>query len=416
MVVAFVSFSVILVIGYSLLSARFFSLGVAQVIRDNMEITVDNYHRSVPRERRKDVDYWGSIRITTDWKQMPAGVREFFPDPVDPSGKLHIAGNTVSFKRPGADYYLLAVRRGNTVYYASQWAGFSSPLGIFGWNSMANIRFLIVLSCCIGMGIAIVLWLVMRQVSQPMIALDRWANGLNEETVKTEIPDFHYLELNGLASLLRGKIADEYERMERDQQFLHYASHELRTPVTIINQNVEVLGKVMGQDTEGSRMMSERALKRLGRAAGNMAALIETLLWLGRETTGELPRNEVRIDRLLKETVKSLAFLLKGKKIKVSLDLDPADIRAAEAPLRIVLANLVRNAFQHASGGRVKVKQTGGVIVIVNDDNGDGADKNLGFGFGLGLTSRLVRKMGWSYSKRVGPEGYTVTIGIDREQ
>lgn len=343
---------------------------------------------------------------------MPEVVKRSFSAPLLPSKKLHIAKKTGLLRKQEPGWYVVAVRKGETVYYVSQWGGFSSPLGSFGWNSNENIRFLVVLSCFIGIGLTIAFWLIIRRISQPMSALNIWAKQLDGETVKKEIPDFYYRELNELAALLRQKIAKEYEHIERNQQFLHYASHELRTPITIISQNTELLRKVMSLDTERARMMEEKAVKRLSRASENMGALIETLLWMGRKSPEDLPRKEIRIDSLIGEIVKSLAFLLKGKKIKVNLDTTPTSILAAEAPLRIVLTNLIRNAFYHTSKGNVKICQTAGIVTVTNEDIGNNKNSNLGFGFGLRLTSKLVRKMDWSYRNMAGPKGHMVSIAI----
>lgn len=395
-ILAFFSFSAILIAGYSVLSARFFSMGVAHVIVDNMVITVDNYHRSVAGDSRKDVDYWGTYRITRDWRNMPAGVRRAFPEALPPSGQLRVAKQADPVKRSAASYYVLAVEKDDTVYYVSQWTGFSTPLGIFGWNSNKNIRFLVILSCSIGAAIAVILWFVIRAVSQPITGLNDWAQHLDRYTVKEKIPDFSFVELNELATLLHGKIAAEHEQLERGLQFVHHASHELRTPVTAISQNVEVLNRVLPLDTTRSKAMAQRALMRLGRATENIGSLIETLLWVGRDSSNPPQSSEIRIDRLVRQIVRNLAFLLKGKGIKVKLETCPGVVFAPEAPLRIVLTNLIRNAFQHTSEGTVLIRLEKGGVSISNSETA--CANALGFGFGLDLTRRLVGRMNWSYN------------------
>lgn len=413
-ILAFVFLTGLLILGYSLLSARFFNQGVSRVITDNMEITVEIYHRSIPKDSRKPIYYFGNYRITTDWKYMPDTVKASFPTIIPPSKKLYIANNAGLLNKLGSNYYIMAVQKEDITYYVCQWIGFSTPPGIFGWNSMENIRSLIVLSCVIGIGIAIVLWLIAKHITRPMFALSLWTKNLDKEKIENDIPDFHYQELNELASLLREKFTAEQENMKREQEFLHNASHELRTPITIISQNIEVLNKVHSIDTKQARMMENKAVKRLGRAANNISALMETLLWIGSKKTIDLPRKEIQLDRFLNEMIESLAFLLKGKHIKLDIQTSPAVINVPEAPLRIILANLIRNAFHHTSGGTVIIHQTAGVISIINDDIENNNKDNLGFGFGLSLTAKLIDKMDWSYQNEARPGGHKVIIRLDQ--
>lgn len=160
--------------------------------------------------------------------------------------------------------------------------------------------------------------------------------------------------------------------------------------------------------------MENKAVKRLGRAANNISALMETLLWIGSKKTIDLPRKEIQLDRFLNEMIESLAFLLKGKHIKLDIQTSPAVINVPEAPLRIILANLIRNAFHHTSGGTVIIHQTAGVISIINDDIENNNKDNLGFGFGLSLTAKLIDKMDWSYQNEARPGGHKVIIRLDQ--
>lgn len=415
-ILAFLFFTFSLILGYSILSARFFSHGVARVITDSMENTIETYHISEARKNKKDFDYWGSFRITTNWEYMPKTVKRSFPTPIPPTQELFVAKSVRSSREPGPDYYVMASQRGNTTYYVSQWAGFSTPLGTFGWNSNDNIRLLIVISCFIGIGTAIFLWLIIRQTSRPMASLNQWANQLDIDTIKQAIPDFYYRELNDLAFLLCEKIAAEQQQLEKDQQFLHFASHELRTPITIISQNIEVLEKIRFMDTEKARTMETNAIKRLGRASENMGELIETLLWVGRGTVDDLPEEKIRLDLLIEDLAHSLNFLLKGKEIKVTLDIRPTTVSVAETPLRIVLSNLIRNAYHHSAGGKISIKQNQGQITITNSCSDSPCSPDSSFGFGLHLTSKLVRKMRWTYLHQTSSTEHSVTVNIRHSQ
>lgn len=412
-IIAVLVFTGILVLGFSVLSARFFSLGVSHVIVDNMEIAVEKIHRDLSEDSLGTYRYWGSYRVTRDWSATPEGVRKVFAEPIAANGKLQIARSSSHSGEKGPDYYLLATTRDNSIYYVSQWAGFSTPLGTFGWNSNENIRFLIVLCCLVGCGIVTVLWLLIRRISQPIVALNAWANRLEGDSVKDVIPDFSYRELNELALLLQDKVAAEHYRLETDRQFLNYTSHELRTPITIIGHNVELLEKILSQDDNQPRTLEKEAVNRLKRAVDNMGALMETLLWLGRNTNLELACEEIRLDRLLAETVENLRFLINGREIEISLDTESAILLIPKIPLEIILANLVRNAFHHTPMGRVSIIQKACSVTITNTMDGWETGSGQGTGFGLNLTAKLIKKMGWCYQSKKGLSEYTVSVVIE---
>ncbi len=84
-----------------------------------------------------------------------------------------------------------------------------------------------------------------------------------------------------------------------------------------------------------------------------------------------------------------------------------------EAAARIVLGNVVRNAFQHTLRGIIHISQHGGVVEVVNymaresDLAGD-----IGFGLGLELTRRLTARLDWLYTSQAFPGRNVVTVRL----
>ncbi|WP_319381848.1 hypothetical protein [Thiomicrorhabdus sp.] len=76
-------------------------------------------------------------------------------------------------------------------------------------------------------------WLL-KAVGKPIERLGEWSKNLSVDTVGEPIPDFRYKELNDLAGLIRHGLVASHRSLEREQRFLQYASHELRTPIAVI--------------------------------------------------------------------------------------------------------------------------------------------------------------------------------------
>lgn len=408
-IIVIVFLSTFLIAVYSFLSAIFFNNGAVSIIRNNITMTFESYLLSVPESKRKNVNYFSDCRITRNWRYMPTSVKRKFPEPIVPSKELHIVYNSTIFASSGQNYFVMAFKRNNVIYYTCQWISFRSSPGVFGWNSTENIRFLIVMSCLMGIVIAIVLWGFIKLISKPMFDLNKWTKTIGT-TLNDPIPDFLYTELNELASLIHASMILEQKNIEKDRQFLQFASHELRTPITIIAQNIEILKRIATLDTMKARHMETKAVNRLERASCNMKNTIETLLWMGREDTNNLPVTPVRLDLLIDEVTENLLYLLKDKDVKIDVSVSPITLNVVEPLLHIILENLVRNAFFHTSSGVIKIHQRDETISIVNDFK---EDENMsGFGFGLKIASSLVDKMNWKYKNESFPGRHRVILSL----
>ena len=188
------------------------------------------------------------------------------------------------------------------------------------------------------------------------------------------------------------------ESLDREHRFLHYASHELRTPITIIRNNIELLHKIK-EHTDPKRVAQQaKVIERIDRASLNMQYLTETLLWLSRNEMQTLPCKQLELDSLLGEMVDEMKYLLDRKDIELKVEKHSCIVFLPEFPVRIVLGNLIRNAFQHTWEGCITIRQQDNRVVVFNPQSPAGADQNeLGFGLGLQLTTQLIQKLGWKY-------------------
>ena len=245
---------------------------------------------------------------------------------------------------------------------------------------------------------AIVLILMQRQISSPVEKLKNWAKKLDKDQLTQPVPNFHYSELNTLADIIRTSLSSVQESLEREQRFLGYASHELRTPIAVTRTNSELLKKMLTKQVSVEKQIA--VLERIERAGLTMTDLTETLLWLNRQEGKLLPSKVVNIGELILQIESDLHYLLQGKEVAVNVSSDDTELEMPEGLLRIVLANLIRNAYQHTYSGQVTIEQSNTKIKITNlnlADDGSDLNDELGFGLGLELTERLVKQYGWGY-------------------
>lgn len=236
-----------------------------------------------------------------------------------------------------------------------------------------------------------------RRMNRQTQQLADWADQLTLENMHEGRPDFRYQEFNRISDRLSGAFQRISALLEREHRFLRNASHELRTPIAVIRANMELLNKM------GFEPRQERPAERIDRASQSMLHITETLLWISRETADQPRVAEVNIQAMLLEMTEDLSYLLKDKPVTLALNssaeagLSKNDVvNLAVTPFRIVLTNLIRNAFQHTQEGDVQVQCLAGRVIINNTDNGLAhGNRDDSFGLGLMLSQQICERMGW---------------------
>lgn len=116
-------------------------------------------------------------------------------------------------------------------------------------------------------------------------------------------------------------VRESYQRLK---QFTADASHELRSPITLIQTNVQVALT----DPEPELQLHRQQLKVVERLTQRLGRLVDDLLFLARQDSGIVQKSfsECPLDALLMEVVEEQQMLAAEKNILLSLDLvDPPD-------------------------------------------------------------------------------------------
>ena len=194
--------------------------------------------------------------------------------------------------------------------------------------------------------------------------------------------------------------------VERERNFTRDASHELRSPLTVIKLAAEVLEEETGISDFGGRSVA-----RIKRAARDMEALIQAFLILAREGDVGLPNARFNVNDVAADEVERAQDLVAGKAVVVRI-VHEARI-TLDAPCRVfavLISNLLRNACQYTERGEVVV--TVGRNFVRVDDTGQGmaaeevahafdpfyrgkAAGKGGHGVGLTIVRRLSERFGW---------------------
>jgi len=273
-----------------------------------------------------------------------------------------------------------------------------------------------------------VLWIAHRfnkKVLKPIETLTDMANKVDESSPDSSHPILQdRSEVGQVAQALQQGLERVHNYHQREKDFLQNASHELRTPITVVGTALDIIER---RQALGKTDIS-KALKHIRQAANNMRETTNALLWLSREfdtqknaesaddpstpETAVLDADDIGI--LSENIVEELDYLIEGKDINVSTQVSVNMEIKDPALIRIVLTNLIRNAFEHTFSGKVDIQINDEGISVTDTGIGlnsetkwikRGESSRGSFGLGLNIVSRIAEKKGWSLRLDDRPEG-----------
>jgi heavy metal sensor kinase len=208
-------------------------------------------------------------------------------------------------------------------------------------------------------------WWLMRKTLAPVASLTRAAENMTARNLNESLPrTYNRDELDRLTEVFNAMLARLDDSFHRIREFTLHASHELKTPLTILCGEIET---ALRDDSllpaERERLVSQLdELRRLAR-------IVDGLTLLAKADAGQvrLKMEELRFDELVREANDDAQILAEPQRIQVELDVcEKISIRGDRHRLRQLLLNLADNA--------VKYNQPQGRIVVNLRRNGDFAE------------------------------------------
>ncbi len=281
------------------------------------------------------------------------------------------------------------------------------------FTEIRKIRIGLVLAGCVAFVTFLGLWvgiLLSKSVIVPVVHLADQVKQLEPENLPGHLSEsFTNDEVGVLAKALDQTVQRIRYFVERERRFTRDASHELRTPVTVIKGAVEILKT---HTITGKRSVI-RPLNRIERAVADMENLIEAFLWLGREETLLHSGETCDVVPILDKIVKQFRLLFVDKPVEIELITQEKPVLKIPPPLfQAVVANLIKNAFQSTNEGRICIRVSKDRMVISDTGNGIATCdlpvitepyvrgepfKDKGFGVGLAIVKRLCHRFDWYF-------------------
>ncbi|BDM65736.1 two-component sensor histidine kinase [Shewanella sp. NFH-SH190041] len=245
------------------------------------------------------------------------------------------------------------------------------------------------------------IFLVLRQSFKPVKQIQQSLSRLRDgEITKLELDDIPP-EITPLAQTYNELLDYTTKQIERSRNNMGNLSHGLKTPLAVMQQQVEVLGLQDPQMAEAMQQQLDLIRK-----------MVERKLAAARITGNMLPAAQLSVPRDLESLFDTLGKVHRHKNIQCKLDLD-TDI--SRLPIHRedgmeLLGNLLDNAYKWASSEVRLAVRNGekGAVVHIDDDGPGVADNELDLmtqrgtrldetvmGHGLGLS--IVREIAEQY-------------------
>ena len=222
----------------------------------------------------------------------------------------------------------------------------------------------IALLCCIIFSTR----LILKSVFRPLDRLLEWLENVSPGHPAPYLnPDCRIREFRTLnrAAL---EMHERAEKAYREQkEFIENASHELQTPLAVINGKLELLAEHENLDEEELKNIDD-----MFRSLHRAIQLNKSLLLLSRIQNRQFEEvTEVNMNPHVRKILELLSDLYEEKELDYHLsDTEDCRIRMNESLAHTLLTNLIKNAIIHSpEHGRVDILIHSTRIEIVNDGN-----------------------------------------------
>jgi heavy metal sensor kinase len=251
----------------------------------------------------------------------------------------------------------------------------AGPLDQLDRQQYLLARVLVVATPLMVLATAGLSWWVASSALRPVTAMAAQA-----EAITVHSPDWR-LDAPSVTDEL-GQLARAFNRLlgrlaassETQRQFMADASHELRTPVSVIQTAAEVtLDREIRESSE-----YRDALTIVNEQSARLSRMVEDMFVLARaDVRGcRVSVRPVYVDELVEECVRAAAVVATTKDIRITIDVQPdVALRADDELLRQLVTNLLENAVQYTPAGgsiSVTVERDAGSVRIAVSDTGPG--------------------------------------------
>jgi two-component system, OmpR family, sensor kinase len=391
-----------LVLIASLLTFTGLSLGLGITYWSLVQIRINELNREL--RLLAEIIYDAALFREGDVVRLPVVVESYLTDESGArAGQIYFHGQllwergVLQAPRPLDPAGLLGETGGRTVTnwqvftYTEEEEGIVVQVGrpLLGtWEVLgAYTRVAVPIAAILTLIASIVAWKTVGLALRPLRELTQAASHFEETSEVPVVPgnDEPARLARGFATLLNRLKSQR----GREQQFLAYAAHELRTPLSALRAGLDAAkaNKVPA---------SPEVLTRLSKEALRLETLAQNLLALSRSQVGETRVERLDLSELAAAAYDRFQPLALEQGLELKLEGKAVFIRGDSRLLEQALSNLVANALRYTKQGFITLRtgEDESHIFLEVADTGPGLPETLTEGLGLRVVRSVMQSHG----------------------
>ena len=310
-----------------------------------------------------------------------------------------------------------------------KWDEFANDFSIQAYNNKADYKKnSLLISAILALIGGVVTYFISGHALRPIHEFsDKIEEVQAQNLADSRIEENNVKELNQLSVSYNKMLERLSDAFEIQRQFTANAAHELRTPLSLMQVQLDLYNSTRHPDNDADTLQT---IKMVTEQNGRLSKMVKTLLDMSElQTVGR--DDEIMVDALVDEVLADLDPLAQEKNIKLTGKCKNITMVGSDILIYRLVYNLVENAIKYNHpGGQVTVTayRKEKYVYLSVEDTGNGIPEELrervfepffrvdksrsrelgGVGLGLALVREIVRVHDGSITVRSNPSGGTV--------
>ncbi len=261
---------------------------------------------------------------------------------------------------------------------------------------MGGLIFFIVIS-------AIIIEQLLKKINKQLITLENLNSNITLENLEILKPVNQFKEFDNIWGSYERMLKRLDEQNKKQIEFVHNASHELKTPIFIIGGYIDMIKRWGQKDTD----ILNEALTSIEEETKDMGNLIEKLLFIAKEGDIKSGKSEIELSEIIVSATSSLKMIY--PKSIVNFEPNYTIIESDEGLVKLLIKNILENAIKYGDNKPIDISlnstNSQNRVILTIEDHGVGmSSEEL-----IHIYDRFYRA-NKSRSKEVSGHGLGMTI------